>query len=62
MTFKEIIELAKTGVDIKMHLMTFSAMSTYVRELKPYGYHITDVMDYRYNNPNCTFVKAGKSK
>ena len=62
MAFKEIIELAKTGVDIEMHLMTFSEMSTYIRELKLYGYQITNVMDYRFNNPNCTFVKAGKSK
>lgn len=53
----KVIEQAKRGADIPMHLMTFTAMQSFIELLKPYGYQITKVSDYRYNNPNCIFVK-----
>jgi len=57
MNTKNIVELAKKGYNIEMHLMTFTEMESFIKLLKPFGYQITSISDYRYNNPNCVFVK-----
>ena len=69
MNFKEIIETAKTGVDIEMHLIKLSEMETYINELKPYGYQINvggklnplfDKNSYVYTTPFKEMTKSQK--